>query len=144
MCFRFEMKRCRVLPRKVGFQMAEIIPISPDLCVECSSSLSPEECKELETFLEAQPEVKAVLRRIKTRDSRDILGLLTPQHFDLAVELTKQVVQTVLVTALAELVRRWISSPRESRKEKADENTELVAICGPDGNTVKIVKKPKP
>ena len=103
--------------------MTEIIePSSDQVLVECSS-LSPLLRSDLQAFLERQPEVWQVTRRLRVTDALvnpDTLGLVAPR-FDIVVLLQKTArpemateIGTVVVRKIAEW--RQAHEPREQSK----------------------------
>jgi hypothetical protein len=131
--------------------MTEIIePPRDEVLVECSS-LSSGERGDLETFLAAQPEVQRIARRMRTTDAAprgDILGLLLP-HIDLVVHFGKDALLFLVKNGAAAFigakVNDWARArkARSGREEPKEEDSELVPILGPDGRTVKIVRRKK-
>ena len=132
--------------------MTEIIePPRDEVLVECSS-LSAEERNDLETFLSTQPEALRVARRMRTTDAAprgDTLGFLVA-HSDLVVHVGKETLVFLAKTSagafIGAKVSKWITNraaARTRQEEQKDENTELISILGPDGQTVKVVRKQK-
>lgn len=130
--------------------MNEIIkPSGDEVLVECCS-LSAEERDDLETFLAAQPEVQRIARRMRTTDAPQggTLGFLVA-HIDLVVHVGEAallfVAQTGAVAFINAKVNEWAKerAARGGQEEREEENAELIPILGPDGHTVKVVRKQK-
>lgn len=115
--------------------------------LECSS-LSKAECADLETFLEAQPEIKRVWRVMLFTESApdpDAISSIAP-HVDLAIGFVRDaltpVAKDVMKVALGVLIEKLLNKKwNESRKP---EERKFVAILGPDGQTVMMVPRDSP
>jgi hypothetical protein len=130
--------------------MSEVIePPKNEVVIKCSM-LSGNEARELETFLKSQHGVEDVRFRTYTRDhalDRDTLGWITQVPWELVVVLGNSVKEAVpylvpLVTLYLIARKDRIQQEKEQRQQEAD-NTELVPIVDPHGQTVRIVSKPK-
>ena len=89
-----------------------------EVLVECSS-LSPLERTDLQAFLERQPEVRQVTRRLHLADAvlkPDALGLIAPR-FDLVVHLSTDDVSQP-PTEVGAIIVRKISEWREANRPR--------------------------
>ncbi len=97
---------------------------SDQVLVECSS-LAPHQRNDLQAFLERQPEVRAVTRKLRVSDAllnSDTVGLVAPR-FDLVVHLAERPRASTAEAAheraapILKKVAEWTDAhrPRESR-----------------------------
>jgi hypothetical protein len=97
--------------------MAEILTTSPrDVVLECAS-LSTNECADLVSFLESQPEIDEVWRIMFATDAipdRNTLSLLI-RHVEFVVTVARDAKEVVGAVSAALLVTRKIKNWLENR-----------------------------
>jgi hypothetical protein len=100
------------------------LPSTDEVFVECAS-LSPLQRNELQAFLERQPEVRRVSRRLRVTDALvdpDTLGVVVP-CFDLVVYV-RQLDNATLPTDIGAVIVRKIAEWVQANKPREQSNGE--------------------
>lgn len=123
-------------------------PRDEEVLLECSI-LSDSELLDLEAFLTRQPEVQKVRRRTRTRG--ELHGgppsTFSIPHIDLVIHLGKEVLdlaQKATDTYVTVKVAEWLKARiarKEKEEEQADNDRHFTTILGPDGRTMKLVRR---